>query len=63
MSAVTQFAPDYAIHPGEIIEARGMKKSDFSFFHEAGHILKHSKKALYLDDTNSVTDISESRPA
>jgi HTH-type transcriptional regulator/antitoxin HigA len=25
----------------------------FSFFHEAGHILKHSKKALYLDDTKS----------
>ena len=34
MRAATQFTPDYAIHPGEILEetleARGMKKSDFA---------------------------------
>jgi Zn-dependent peptidase ImmA (M78 family) len=32
----------------------------FSFFHEAVHILKHGKRNLYLDDTNSGnTDLEE----
>lgn len=31
----------------------------FSFFHEAAHILKHSKKDTFLDDYKSSKDISE----
>jgi len=31
----------------------------FTFFHEAGHILKHGKKAVYIDEENAATTKQE----
>lgn len=35
----------------------------FSFFHEAGHILLHPKKAIFLDDSRQASDTPEERQA
>ncbi|MBF0099183.1 MAG: ImmA/IrrE family metallo-endopeptidase [Magnetococcales bacterium] len=67
-SMTNQFVPNYAVHPGEILEehlaALGMRQTDqlslryksddqlwFTFFHEAGHLLLHGKKDVFLEGT------------
>ncbi|MBL7791266.1 MAG: ImmA/IrrE family metallo-endopeptidase [Saprospiraceae bacterium] len=56
------------IHQTPLIQLSDLYKTNdqfwFSFFHEACHILKHSKKALFLENTEGVSqDLDKEREA